>query len=95
LTVVLIAIAIAILAGFLASDHPDGLEKVAGNLGFERKAASAPGAFADYTISIITHPSFSTAVAGIVGVILIYFIFKSFAHIKYVGELLKKLLNIR
>ncbi len=92
---ILIAIAVAILAGFFASSNPDGLEKVAENLGFERKASATPGTFVDYTVSFITHPSFSTAVAGIVGVILIYFIFRSIARAKFIGELLKKLLNIR
>jgi len=36
----LISIAIAILAGFYSSSHPDGLEKAARDLGFERKAVS-------------------------------------------------------
>lgn len=92
---ILIAIAIAILAGFLASNRPDGLEKVAGNLGFERKTGPTPGAFVDYTVSAITHPSFSTAIAGLMGIIIIFFIFRSIARAKFIGELLKKLLNIR
>jgi hypothetical protein len=61
--VVLISIAVAILAGFFASTHPDGLEKVAANLGFEHKAVPTPGVF----------------VHGI----------------KYLGRLLKNLLNFR
>lgn len=80
---ILIAIAVAFLAGFFASTHPDGLEKV------------LSGDLADRTVSAIAQPPFLTVLAGIAGVILIYFIFRSIANIKYLGELLKKLLNIR
>jgi cobalt/nickel transport protein len=94
LSVVLLAIIIAIFAGFFASSHPDGLEKVAGNLKFEQKASSTPGIFVDYTVSFIKHPTFSTMIAGLFGIVLIYFIFKSIARSKHIAELIKKLLRL-
>ncbi len=95
LIIILISIAVAVLAGFFASSRPDGLEKVAGNLKFEGKAVSTPGLFVDYTISIIRNPSFSRALAGIIGIVFIIFIFRSIARVKHLGEILKKLLNLR
>ena len=95
LAVILIAIAVAILAGFFASSHPDGLEKVAGNLKFEERTKTTPGVFFDYQFPMLPYPALSTALAGIIGLIIIFFIFKSIARMKYLGELLKKLLNLR
>ncbi|MFH1709603.1 MAG: PDGLE domain-containing protein [bacterium] len=79
-TVTLISAVIASLAGFFASASPDGLEKVAGNLSFEHKAATTPGAFVDYTVSFISHSSFSTALAGLIGIIIIFFIFRAISR---------------
>jgi hypothetical protein len=95
LAVILISIAVAILAGFFASSHPDGLEKVAGGLKFEEKVKDTPGVFIDYQLPMLSYPALSTALAGITGLIIIFFIFKSIARMKYLGEFLKKLLNIR
>ncbi len=93
LYVIFIAVVVAIFAGFYASSRPDGLEKVAGNLKFEEKAKPATGVFIDYTVSFITHPSFSTVIAGIFGIIIIYFLFRSIARVKYIGELIKRLFS--
>jgi len=90
-----LAVAVVIFAGFFASSLPDGLEKVAENLGFGQKAGLTPGAFVDYTISSISHPTFSTVIAGLIGVIIIFFIFRSISKARHIGELLKKLLNLR
>jgi PDGLE domain len=63
------------LAGFVsyyASSHPDGLEKVAIDLGFIDKAKDSPAGsspFADYTVSFLGDARLSTAIAGITGVI--------------------------
>lgn len=92
---ILISIAVAILAGFFASSHPDGLEKVAGGLKFEEKAKDTPGVFINYQLPMLPYPALSTALAGITGLIIIFFIFKSIARMKYLGDFLKKLLNPR
>lgn len=63
------------LAGFVsyyASSHPDGLEKVAIDLGFIDSAKDSPtitSPFADYTVSFLGDARLSTAIAGITGVI--------------------------
>jgi hypothetical protein len=95
LIIVLIAIALAIFAAFLASSHPDGLEKVAASLGFGGKATGTPGVFVDYQLPMFPLPALSSALAGIIGIIIIFFIFRSIARVRHLGELLKKLLKLR
>jgi hypothetical protein len=95
LLIILISLAVVILAGFFASSHPDGLLKVSGDLKLADKAASTPGIFVDYTVSIIHHPAFSRVFTGIIGLLIIIFIFKSIARVKYIGEKLKKILKLR
>jgi ABC-type Fe3+ transport system permease subunit len=95
LIIILISIAVAVLAGFFASSHPDGLEKVAGNLKFEEKARSTPGVLANYAVSSITHPAFSTALAGIVGIIMILFIFRSISRSQRIIEIIRSILKLR
>ncbi|MFZ9309452.1 MAG: PDGLE domain-containing protein [Candidatus Nanopelagicales bacterium] len=68
-----------LLSGFLAgavsyyaSSQPDGLEKVAIDLGFIDQAKDSPtgtSPFADYTVSFLGDARLSTAIAGITGVI--------------------------
>ncbi len=63
-----------ILAGvvsFYASSHPDGLEKVAQEIGFIETAkdpATAGSALADYGVSGVDNERASVGVAGIIGV---------------------------
>jgi hypothetical protein len=92
---ILISIAVVILAGLFASTHPDGLQKVSSDLSLPDKAASTPGVFVNYTVSIIHHPAFSRILAGIIGLLIIVFIFRSIARVKHIGEKLKKLLKLR
>jgi hypothetical protein len=92
-TLVFLAIALAICAGLFASTNPDGLENVSKVLGFEHKAGNSPGIFIDYTVSAIKHPSFSTMIAGIFGILLIVFAFHSIIHLKHVVVLLAKLMK--
>jgi len=94
LAVILISIAVAVLAGFFASSHPDGLEKVAGGLKFEEKSKSTPGIFVDYTVSVITHPAFSAALAGIIGILLILFIFRSIAFLRRIVLVLFRIIKL-
>lgn len=63
-----------ILAGFVsfyASSHPDGLEKVAEEIGFIETAkdhANADGALADYGVAGVENERASVGIAGVIGV---------------------------
>jgi len=65
----------AILAGvvsFYASSSPDGLEKVAQDIGFLNNAkehANANSALADYGVKGIENERLSVGVAGLIGVV--------------------------
>lgn len=89
--VIIIAIAVAVLAGFYASSNPDGLEKVAGNLKFENKSSSTSGLFSGYGIPFITNNLVSSLVAGIFGILLIVFIFRSIASSRHIAKFLSKI----
>ena len=68
-------IASLFLAGvvsFYASSNPDGLEKVAGDIGFSETAkenTNSDGILADYGVKGIDNPRLSTGAAGVVGVV--------------------------
>lgn len=63
-----------LLAGFLsfyASSHPDGLEKVAEEIGFIETAkdpATAGSALADYGVAGVENERASVGIAGVIGV---------------------------
>jgi len=63
------------LAGFVsfyASSHPDGLEKVAKDIGFLETAkdhSNANSALADYGVKGIDNARLSTGAAGVIGVL--------------------------
>jgi len=65
----------ALLAGgasFYASSHPDGLEKVAGDIGFLETAkehTNSESALADYGVKGIENERLSVGTAGVIGVI--------------------------
>ena len=65
----------ALLAGgasFYASSHPDGLEKVAGDIGFLETAkdhTNSESALADYGVKGIENERLSVGVAGLIGVV--------------------------
>lgn len=65
----------AILAGgasYYASSHPDGLEKVAGDIGFidsKKDSAVADSPLADYGVKGIDNARVSGGLAGILGII--------------------------
>ena len=55
-----------------ASSSPDGLEKVAGNIGFLESAkehSNSDGVLADYGVKGIKNERLSTGAAGVIGVI--------------------------
>ena len=68
-------IASLFLAGvvsFYASSSPDGLEKVAEDIGFIETAEDhtyAEGALADYGVKGVENPRLSTGLAGVIGVV--------------------------
>lgn len=69
------ALLVAVLLAPLASSWPDGLEKVAEALGFAARAEVAPVASAplpDYQVPGVVHPGLSTALAGVLGTILVF-----------------------
>jgi len=67
----LISLAVVLLSP-LASADPDGLERVAGNLGFLSKGASAPfQLIPNYTLSFLGNTPLSTILAGLIGVAVV------------------------
>lgn len=69
---VAIAFCIAAAAAFLASGSPDGLERVAEDLGFLETARDAPyNVLPDYTVPGLGEGPLSTAAAGIIGVVIV------------------------
>jgi cobalt/nickel transport protein len=68
--IILLSILIAILAAFFASSHPDGLEKVAENLGFIEKGVERSSLMTGYSLPFIPQEGISTALAGIIGVFI-------------------------
>ena len=68
-----VAAVIAVIISPFAATTPDGLEFVAGNLHFEHLADTwfaAP--FADYAVSAVSSEALSTALAGFIGVTLLF-----------------------
>ncbi len=67
----------ALLAGglsFYASAHPDGLEYVAGALGFDTATRDSPTAgspLADYAVTEVDDPRLAGGLAGLVGVVVV------------------------
>ena len=94
LYVLLAAVIVAILAGLFASNYPDGLEKVAKNLGFVKKVSSSPAIFIDYQLPAFPYPVLSSILAGIIGIIIIVFIFKSISNARHIGEFIRKLMKL-
>lgn len=68
------AIVTLFLAGFVsfyASSHPDGLEKVAGKIGFldtAKEPATAGSALAGYSVKGVENARISGGIAGVLGV---------------------------
>jgi cobalt/nickel transport protein len=79
----LVSIGLAGIVSFYASSSPDGLEKVAGDIGFIETAKDHRldnSALADYGVAGIENERLSVGIAGILGVIatgvLMYLIIK-------------------
>jgi cobalt/nickel transport protein len=68
----LVSLFLAGVLSFYASSHPDGLEKVAEDIGFIETAkdpATAGSALADYGVEGIDNERASVGVAGVIGVV--------------------------
>ena len=66
------ALVLAAVFSFYASSSPDGLEKVAGEIGFLDSAkdhANSDSALADYGVAGIENERFSVGLAGTIGVV--------------------------
>ncbi len=60
------------IVAFYASSHPDGFEKVAGDIGFIETAKENTNSdviLSDYGVKGIDNPRLSTGAAGVIGVI--------------------------
>lgn len=67
----LIALIVVLLSPFASAD-PDGLERVAGNLGFLETGQDAPfSIIPDYTVPFLGETALSTIVAGIIGIAVV------------------------
>jgi cobalt/nickel transport protein len=68
----LISLVLAGVVSFYASSHPDGLEKVASDIGFIETAkdpATAGSALADYGVAGVENERASVGLAGVIGVV--------------------------
>ncbi len=67
----LVSLLLAGIVSFYASSHPDGLEKVAEEIGFIETAkdpATAGSALADYGVEGVENERASVGIAGVIGV---------------------------
>lgn len=67
----LVSLLLAGVVSFYASSHPDGLEKVAEEIGFIETAkdpATAGSALADYGVAGVENERASVGIAGVLGV---------------------------
>jgi len=68
----LISLGLALFVSPFACTWPDGLEKVAGALGFAHRAVRTPAPLANYRLSWIKSAPLGTALAGAAGTILVF-----------------------
>ena len=69
---ILLAGFISLAAAFWASTHPDGLDKVAETFGFAHKAVEHQGLMAGYALPFLPAGPISTAIAGMIGVLVVF-----------------------
>ena len=62
----------ALLVSPWASELPDGLEKVAGQLGLLPGGAALFAPLADYRLPAVAHPALTTILAGLCGALLTF-----------------------
>ncbi len=64
-----------VAASFFASSFPDGLDYLAGKLGFLQKGVSRSAFMKDYSVSFLGAGALSTASSGIIGITVIWCVF--------------------
>ncbi len=67
---IIVIVCMAILIPFASSD-PDGLERVAEDLGVEETESQSGGLMPDYTVPTVKNDYGSTLIAGVIGVFLV------------------------
>ena len=71
----LISLGLALFVSPFACPWPDGLERVAGALGFEHRAAGqplVPALMPDYQLGGMHSATFATSLAGVIGTIIVF-----------------------
>ena len=77
----IVAVALTLLAPF-ASSSPDGLERVAEDVGFINRALDAPYAIiADYQLPGVANEAVATVLAGVIGVTIVYMLVAGGAYL--------------
>ncbi|MDR3049537.1 MAG: PDGLE domain-containing protein [Elusimicrobiota bacterium] len=69
-------IAVVILASLFASGLPDTLEFLAAKMGFAQSVEESTAIFTDYTMPFMKENALSNICAGIVGLILLFVLYK-------------------
>lgn len=68
----IVSLFLAGVVSFYASSHPDGLEKVASDIGFidtAKNHTNSNGILADYGVKGVENSRLSTGAAGVIGVV--------------------------
>ncbi len=68
---VVICIVIAVLAPFIASSNPDGLEKSAQQLSTKEESGDYQAPFADYNVPLLGNGPYSGAAALVIGILVV------------------------
>lgn len=72
-TVFLVSLGVGGVLSLFASASPDGMEKVAEDKGFLVETTSAfAGIIPDYVMPGIAHESLATALAGVIGTVIVF-----------------------
>lgn len=69
-------VAIVFFASLFASAFPDTLEYIAENFNFSYAAKESGALFGDYHLGIISNEFLSTFIAGLIGLILLFILYK-------------------
>jgi cobalt/nickel transport protein len=73
---VILPVFVVLLASLFASKYPDTLETLAINYGFEHQTKEISSLFSGYSLSFINNQFISTFCAGIVGLFILYILYK-------------------
>ncbi|MFZ2955563.1 MAG: energy-coupling factor ABC transporter permease [Candidatus Ozemobacteraceae bacterium] len=71
----ILAMGLVLFVSPFACRWPDGLEKIATDLGFEHQAAIAlvfPAPIPDYAVAGVTSPAWATMLAGVIGLVMAF-----------------------